>query len=87
MASSRPVAAPPARQKAMEDARLKAEYEAARANGAPNDTEENQKALYEAAKKGNTDAVRGYIAKGVNVNWKNPNAPFVRAPPIARVPL
>ena len=38
MASSRPVAAPPARQKAMEDARLKAEYEAARANGAPNDT-------------------------------------------------
>ena len=131
MASSRPVAAPPARQKAMEDARLKAEYEAARANGAPNDTvrdarergrggrargaaararaagaraprdarardtlslsltrvvpprqEENRKALWNAAKNGNTDAVRGYIAKGVNVNWKNPGN--VRAPPPPR---
>ena len=31
---------------------------------------------------GNTDAVRGYIAKGVNVNWKNTD--LVRAPPPPR---
>ena len=32
----------------------------------------NRKALYEAAGSGKTDVVRGYIAKGVNVNWGNP---------------
>ena len=40
------------------------------------------KALWDAAQNGNTDAVRGYIAKGVNVNWKNPD--HVRAPPPPR---
>ena len=96
---------------AREFAQLKAEYEAARANGAPNDTvrdarergrggrararhslslsdarrlpprqEENRQALWDAAKNGNTDAVRGYIAKGVNVNCKD----SVRAPPPPR---
>ena len=49
--------------------------------GASIDSEENRKALYSAAEKGDADAVRGYIGKGVNVNWKHPS---VRAPPPPR---
>ena len=41
-----------------------------------------ENALYLAVEKGDADAVRGYIGKGVNVNWKHPS---VRAPPPPRV--
>ena len=40
-----------------------------------------ENALYLAVEKGDADAVRGYIGKGVNVNWKHPS---VRAPPPPR---
>ena len=35
------------------------------------DTEANRAALFRAAKAGKTDAVRGYIARGVDVNWRH----------------
>ena len=39
--------------------------------GNPSDTEANRAALFRAAKAGKNDAVRAYIAKGVDVNWRH----------------
>ena len=53
--------------RAEREARVRVE----RAEAKADDTEANRKKLRDAARDSKTDAVRGYIAKGVNVNCQD----------------